>query len=164
MLQHSVVSSIDYNLKANGKVVAQVWKVKGGFQVRRIAGNLAEDKTIRNMKLTKIFVAGLLPPEALKAPEKPARITVKDAFRKCGMSHSRLYVELRELKRVWPEIRPQDRGAYMVRKHMEACAKWPGLGFDFARRWLEENPTVGQFDHAEELRRLEKLYGTEEAA
>lgn len=159
ILTHSLLEDGTYELRAHRNPVAKVEKVTGGFRV--LECSVEFDGQVRTMAATKVYVESILPAEALAAPVKSVLISIKDAFRICCMSHTQLYVWMKEAKRVWPEMPATLYGNYFVRRHMEALASWNRPTSEVGKRWLEANPTVGLYDKDEEIRRLTKLYGAD---
>lgn len=162
MLTHSKLTDLAYVLKNDrGTQVALLTKAKGGFRIENVTGAKATDFDygLRTMAQAKAEIFDFLPEDVRNPAPAPKRLLLKDWITTCAISHSGVYVYTREVKRIWPELRGEQIPAYLIRKHMEACARWPGTGNDFARRWLEQNPELGQYDHAEERRRIEREYG-----
>jgi len=159
ILTHSLQQDSTYELRAHRESVAKVKKVTGGFRV--LECSVPFDCQVRTMAATKVYVESILPAELLAEPIKAVMISIKDAFRICCMSHTQLYVWMKEAKRVWPEMPTTMYGNYFVRRHMEALAEWDRHTAAVGKRWLKENPTVGLYDKEEELRRLIRIYGAD---
>lgn len=159
MLTHSTAGGLVYQLKAHGVPVAELLKKDGGFQIQRVLGKEVNDPQVRTMKATKEKLLPELPEEVKEEPKKGQRLTLEYWAELCCVSHSGQYVKVKEARLIWPELKGEALVAYLIRKHMEACASWPYKAYDFARRWLMANPELGAYDHAEERRRIEAQYG-----
>lgn len=158
-LTHSTEDKVFYVLKLRGEPIARATRAKG--QWRTTDGNATTIDSIYapTMRDLKAAVWATLPESQKQEPApKPPRLTLKAAFRLTGTSHTGARIHLTEARKTWPELRGEALAAYLIRKHMEANARWPGVPGDQARRWLAANPDLGRYDADEEARRLATLY------
>lgn len=154
LLTHTKVAGCDYELKLFGQAVAPVTKHEAGWDVT-VNGVTTEHKT---MAAAKAHAWANLTDEAKVPPIKPEKVTLQDAFRMLGFSHTAMYTYVRELAKIWPTLPKPEYGARLMRMGMESRAESPDLYGQMAKDWLVRHPELGIYDRADHDQRLASIY------
>lgn len=146
----------NYEIKLHGEVIAKACKaIVASSTLFHLVGT---DKYFVRMKDLKEYLWGTLSAEQKEPPVKPKVWNKEIWMDLCAISHTGVYVHIREAKKLWPELKGSNLYAYLIRKGMEAVASWTGPTAQNAARWLADHSEVGVYDHEEELRRLAIIY------
>lgn len=138
-ISHSLQANGEYHIIAVDTLIGTARKTEDGFYGQAIYGDRAEFPTMKQLKTWfEQLVTGF---EGLGKRVQPAfYITVDEARKTGGLSHSQVVSRIKEIHRFHPYLRKEQYGAAILKEAFEAQASWPNMpGADYAARWLKEN-------------------------
>lgn len=132
---HRNLTPETYQLYCQPELVGFVRKTEGGFYVELLLGESTELRTMAGVKdwAASFGFEGV----EERASRKPTFMTVDQARRLTGLSHTKTNYLLWMVKKCWPWVRRDKLGITIAYLQMVELAKWP-RGAD-ARAWLEKN-------------------------
>lgn len=138
-ISHSIDDNGQYQLKVGATVLGLVRKTVDGFYAELFYGDCAERSSMADLKLWAADIVGTF--QGLGERKQPAYyITVDDARKIGGLSHSQITTRVKELYKFHPYLRKEQYGAAILKEAMEAQARWPNIpGYKDAVKWLADN-------------------------
>lgn len=135
-ISHSTTGST-YSIFCGKFLLGAARKTEDGFLGETLFGDVLEASTMKALKEAFATLADSL--EGLKQHlvAKPYYITVDDARKIGGLSHSAIATRIKELHKFHPYLRGEQYGAAILKQAFEAQARWDWGKWE--RQWLIDN-------------------------
>lgn len=145
---HQTPSPDSYVLLVGKEIVAYARKTVDGFYAELLNGDTFELPTMKALKDKLAELADAFKGVVERRDTRPYYITVDDARKVGGMSHTMIAHYLNDVKQFHSYLQPQQWGAAIMKMRMELLAS--GESGEWAKVWLQNQahrlPTLRQVD------------------